>query len=184
MVNATRTARVDACPHVLRILAGARHTRFGMQCAPAPSRSTAPSARCSSQVLANLRLVVVDEAHAYHGVFGSHVALVLRRLRRLCTHYGAAPKFVCCSATIACPLEHMAELTGLSPAEIWCGATPPLPPPNRRRTVPPASPRLTLLPPSPPLPQLGLAGWLPCRQPYARSVEPAAAHAQQRQRVA
>ena len=67
-------------------------------------------------MLAHLALVAVDEAHAYHGVFGSHVALVLRRLRRLCALYGASPTFVGCSATIASPRAHMALLTGL-PAE-------------------------------------------------------------------
>ncbi|KAL3928792.1 MAG: hypothetical protein SGPRY_002238 [Prymnesium sp.] len=66
-----------------------------------------------AEVLANLKLLVVDEAHAYHGVFGSHVSLVLRRLRRLCTHYRASPRIVCCSATIGQPREHMAALTGL-----------------------------------------------------------------------
>ena len=69
-----------------------------------------------SEVLSNLALVAVDEAHAYHGVFGSHVALVLRRLRRLCALYGASPTFVGCSATIASPRAHFALLTGL-PAE-------------------------------------------------------------------
>jgi len=52
-------------------------------------------------VLANLRYVVVDEAHVYRGVFGSHVANVLRRLRRLARIYGAAPQFLLASATIA-----------------------------------------------------------------------------------
>ena len=69
-----------------------------------------------SEVLSNLSLVAVDEAHAYHGVFGSHVSLVLRRLRRLCALYGASPTFVGCSATIASPRAHFALLTGL-PAE-------------------------------------------------------------------
>ena len=54
-------------------------------------------------VLANLRFVVVDEAHVYRGVFGSHVANVLRRLRRLARAYGAEPQFVLASATIANP---------------------------------------------------------------------------------
>ena len=71
-----------------------------------------------SEVLSNLALVAVDEAHAYHGVFGSHVALVLRRLRRLCALYGASPTFVGCSATIASPRAHFALLTGLPPAAI------------------------------------------------------------------
>ncbi len=55
--------------------------------------------------LANLRYVVIDEVHAYRGVFGSHVANVLRRLRRLCAFYGASPQFLCASATIANPRE-------------------------------------------------------------------------------
>ena len=54
--------------------------------------------------LANLALVVVDEAHVYRGVFGSHVANVLRRLRRLAEAYGTQPRFVLTSATIANPL--------------------------------------------------------------------------------
>ena len=53
--------------------------------------------------LAGLRWVVVDEMHTYRGVFGSHVANVLRRLRRLCAQYGASPQFICTSATIANP---------------------------------------------------------------------------------
>ncbi|MHB8060165.1 MAG: DEAD/DEAH box helicase, partial [Gaiellaceae bacterium] len=64
-------------------------------------------------VLANLRYVVVDEAHVYRGVFGSHVANVLRRLRRLARLYGAEPQFLLASATIANPGELARELTGL-----------------------------------------------------------------------
>ncbi len=52
-----------------------------------------------------LRTVVLDEIHTYRGVFGSHVANVLRRLRRICAFYGANPQFICASATIANPLE-------------------------------------------------------------------------------
>jgi DEAD/DEAH box helicase domain-containing protein len=62
--------------------------------------------------LANLALVVVDEAHVYRGVFGSHVANVLRRLRRLANAYGTDPRFVLTSATIANPLELARQLTG------------------------------------------------------------------------
>jgi DEAD/DEAH box helicase domain-containing protein len=63
-------------------------------------------------VLARLRYVVLDEAHTYRGVFGTHVALILRRLRRLCAHYGSAPQFICCSATSANPQQHLAALIG------------------------------------------------------------------------
>lgn len=72
-----------------------------------------PNHRSWSGLLSNLRYIVVDEAHIYRGVFGSHVANVLRRLRRLCAHYGANPQFICCSATIANPKEHVERLTGL-----------------------------------------------------------------------
>src|SRR5512136_624786 len=53
----------------------------------------------------NLRFVVLDELHTYRGVFGSHLANVIRRLRRIAAFYGSAPQFICCSATIANPLE-------------------------------------------------------------------------------
>ena len=62
--------------------------------------------------LANLGWVVVDEAHTYRGVFGSHVANVLRRLRRVARLYGADPRFVCASATIANPTELAERLCG------------------------------------------------------------------------
>ncbi|MCB0121348.1 MAG: DEAD/DEAH box helicase, partial [Caldilineaceae bacterium] len=55
------------------------------------------------QFFANLRYVVIDEVHTYRGVFGSHVANVLRRLQRICRLYGSAPQFICTSATIANP---------------------------------------------------------------------------------
>jgi DEAD/DEAH box helicase domain-containing protein len=63
-------------------------------------------------VLSNLRYVVVDEAHVYRGVFGSHVANVLRRLRRLARVYGADPQFLLASATIANPGELAKRLLG------------------------------------------------------------------------
>ncbi|MGI5839511.1 MAG: DEAD/DEAH box helicase [bacterium] len=62
---------------------------------------------------ANLRYVVIDEIHSYRGVFGTHVGHVLRRLRRICRHYGASPAFVLSSATIANPGEHAERLVGL-----------------------------------------------------------------------
>ena len=72
-----------------------------------------PNHQYWSRLLHHLRYVVVDEAHTYRGVFGSHVAGVLRRLRRLCRLYGSNPQFICCSATIANPGEHAEQLVGL-----------------------------------------------------------------------
>ncbi len=53
----------------------------------------------------NLRYIVIDELHYYRGVYGSHLANVLRRLKRICEFYGSTPQFICCSATIANPKE-------------------------------------------------------------------------------
>ena len=58
-----------------------------------------------AKLFENLRYVVIDELHAYRGVFGSHLANVLRRLRRICRHYGSNPQFICSSATIADPAQ-------------------------------------------------------------------------------
>ena len=60
----------------------------------------------------NLRYIVLDELHTYRGVFGSHLANVLRRLARICRFYGSAPQFICCSATIANPGELAEQLIG------------------------------------------------------------------------
>lgn len=59
----------------------------------------------------NLKYVVIDELHIYRGVFGSHVANVIRRLQRICRFYGSNPAFICTSATIANPLELAESLT-------------------------------------------------------------------------
>ena len=64
-------------------------------------------------LFANLAVVVIDEAHVYRGVFGSHVANVLRRLRRIAAAYGTEPRFLLTSATIANPVELAQRLTGL-----------------------------------------------------------------------
>lgn len=64
------------------------------------------------QLFEQLRVIVIDELHTYRGVFGSHVANVLRRLLRLCAHYGSHPVIVCCSATIGNPAELAETLTG------------------------------------------------------------------------
>ncbi|MGA3030840.1 MAG: DEAD/DEAH box helicase [Candidatus Limnocylindrales bacterium] len=64
------------------------------------------------QLFEQLRIIVIDELHTYRGLFGSHVANVLRRLLRICAHYGSHPVIVCCSATIGNPGELAALLTG------------------------------------------------------------------------
>ncbi|MFL5713467.1 MAG: DEAD/DEAH box helicase [Chloroflexota bacterium] len=64
------------------------------------------------QLFEQLRFIVIDELHTYRGVFGSHVANVLRRLLRICAHYGSKPVIVCCSATIGNPAELAGMLTG------------------------------------------------------------------------
>jgi DEAD/DEAH box helicase domain-containing protein len=69
-------------------------------------------------LLSNLAFVVIDEAHAYRGVFGSHVANVLRRLRRAAAFYGTTPRFLLTSATIANPVELAQKLTGLSDIQL------------------------------------------------------------------
>ena len=66
----------------------------------------------------NLRYVVIDEAHTYRGVFGSNVANVLRRLRRVASFYGAEPRFILASATIRNAREHAANLTGVDVSHI------------------------------------------------------------------
>lgn len=75
--------------------------------------SILPNHKSWDRILRNLRFVVVDEAHAYRGVFGSNVALVLRRLRRLCQAYGSSPQFILSSASIENPEEHASSLTGM-----------------------------------------------------------------------
>jgi DEAD/DEAH box helicase domain-containing protein len=75
-------------------------------------------------VLHNLRYVIVDEAHVYRGVFGSHVGNVLRRLRRLASVYGAEPQFLFASATIANPAELVEMLSGLSATVVSGDAAP------------------------------------------------------------
>ncbi len=64
-----------------------------------------------ARLFENLRFIVIDELHAYRGVFGSHLANVLRRLQRICRHYGANPTFICTSATIANPKALAEQLT-------------------------------------------------------------------------
>ena len=72
-----------------------------------------PNRQTWKDFFGRLKYVVIDESHVYRGVFGSHVAMVIRRLRRICSLYGAKPVFILCSATIANPGEHAEMLTGL-----------------------------------------------------------------------
>jgi len=65
-----------------------------------------------AKLFENLRYVVIDELHAYRGVFGSHLANIARRLHRICRHYGSDPVFICSSATIANPRELAEKLVG------------------------------------------------------------------------
>ncbi|WP_275294023.1 DEAD/DEAH box helicase [Amycolatopsis sp. La24] len=77
-----------------------------------------------TQFFRRLRYVVVDECHSYRGVFGSHVALLLRRLRRVAEHYGASPVFVLASATTASPASFATRLTGVECAAVTDDASP------------------------------------------------------------
>src|SRR3954465_1088353 len=77
-----------------------------------------------ADVLHNLRYIVVDEAHVYRGVFGSHVGNVLRRLRRLAQIYGADPQFLFASATIANPGDLAARLAGVQATVVDTDAAP------------------------------------------------------------
>jgi len=77
-----------------------------------------------AQFFESLRFVVIDEMHSYRGVFGSHVANVLRRLQRICRFYGSAPQFILCSATIANPAELAGELIGAGVTAVTVSGAP------------------------------------------------------------
>ncbi|MBA4607290.1 DEAD/DEAH box helicase [Aeromicrobium sp. Marseille-Q0843] len=77
-----------------------------------------------ARLLAGLRVVVIDECHHYRGVFGAHVALILRRLRRICRHYGADPLFVLSSATVAEPAASAERLIGAPVTAVTEDASP------------------------------------------------------------
>ena len=74
--------------------------------------------------LRDLQYIVVDEVHTYRGIFGSHVACVLRRLLRMCEHYGSTPQIIASSATIANPTELAASLTARPMRLIDCDGSP------------------------------------------------------------
>src|ERR1700750_1110982 len=83
-----------------------------------------PNHKSWGDFFANLEWVVVDEAHTYRGVFGSNVANVLRRLRRLARHYGREPRFLLASATIANPVELAGDLVGTESERVAADAAP------------------------------------------------------------
>jgi DEAD/DEAH box helicase domain-containing protein len=87
-------------------------------------RSVLPRHGKWASFLRRLRYVVLDECHAYRGVFGSHVALLLRRLRRLCARYGSSPTFVLASATVSDPAESARRLTGLPVTAVTADGSP------------------------------------------------------------
>ncbi|HKO95324.1 MAG TPA: DEAD/DEAH box helicase, partial [Polyangiaceae bacterium] len=71
-----------------------------------------------ARIFQGLEYVVIDELHTYRGVFGSHLAHVITRLRRIAEFHGSRPRFILASATIGNPLEHAARLLGLAPEEL------------------------------------------------------------------
>lgn len=83
-----------------------------------------PNHQSWSRLFRHLKYLVIDEAHVYRGVFGSHMANILRRLRRICGFYGSNPQFICCSATIANPKEHAQNLLDLPFEEIVGDGSP------------------------------------------------------------
>lgn len=72
----------------------------------------------------DLHFVIIDEAHAYRGVFGSHIAHVMRRIRRTAARYGATPRFIAASATIGNPVEHVEALVGRRPTLVATSGAP------------------------------------------------------------
>jgi DEAD/DEAH box helicase domain-containing protein len=87
-------------------------------------RSLLPRHADFARFLRGLRYVVIDECHTYRGVFGSHVAQVIRRLRRVCAQYGADPVFVLASATVTDPEVSAGRLTGLTVVPVTVDASP------------------------------------------------------------
>lgn len=87
-------------------------------------RTMLPGHERWARFFGGLQLVVVDECHHYRGVFGAHVALILRRLRRVCAHYGADPRFVLSSATVAEPEASAQRLLGVPVTAITEDAAP------------------------------------------------------------
>ena len=101
-----------------------RHARLVLTNPDMLHRAVLPRHADMAGYLRGLRYVVVDECHTYRGVFGSHVAQVLRRLRRVCARYGASPVFVLASATVSEPEVSAGKLTGLPVVAVGEDASP------------------------------------------------------------
>jgi DEAD/DEAH box helicase domain-containing protein len=101
-----------------------RHGRFVLTNPDMLHRGVLPRHADWASFLRGLRFVVVDECHSYRGVFGSHVAQILRRLRRVCARYGASPVFLLASATVSSPEESAGRLTGLRVVPVTNDASP------------------------------------------------------------
>ncbi len=101
-----------------------RHGRLVLTNPDMLHRGVLPRHADWASFLRSLKYVVVDECHTYRGVFGSHVALVLRRLRRLCAKYGASPVFVLASATARDPEVSASRLTGVPVVPVTDDASP------------------------------------------------------------
>ncbi len=101
-----------------------RHATYVLTNPDMLSRAVLPRHADHASFLRGLKYVVVDECHTYRGVFGSHVAQVLRRLRRVCARYGASPVFLLASATVSSPEESAGRLTGLPVEAVSDDASP------------------------------------------------------------
>jgi DEAD/DEAH box helicase domain-containing protein len=119
-----------------------RHGRWLFSNPDMLHRSVLPNHGRWAEFLRRLQFVVVDECHTYRGVFGSHVALLLRRLLRICARYGSQPTLVLASATVAEPAAFASRLTGRDVAAVTDDGSP-----RAGRTValwePPLLPELT-----------------------------------------
>ncbi|MDQ1641618.1 MAG: box helicase protein, partial [Actinomycetota bacterium] len=101
-----------------------RHAAYVLTNPDMLHRSILPGHARWARTLRSLQYVVIDECHHYRGVFGSHVAMVLRRLQRVCAHYGADPTFVLASATVSEPAVSAGRLTGRAVTAVDVDASP------------------------------------------------------------
>nr|WP_245966525.1 DEAD/DEAH box helicase [Sphaerisporangium album] len=101
-----------------------RHANYVLTNPDMLHRSMLPHHSAWTSFWRRLKVVVVDECHGYRGVFGSHVAQILRRLRRICAKYGSRPVFILVSATVSDPAVAAMRLTGLEMAEVTSDASP------------------------------------------------------------